>query len=1061
MKGSKKLLLLSAMALASSAAMFAQHISGVDWNGNDWMSYLDDDALVSQLSLPGAHDAATAEGWVLASILPGNENSVAQDVKVNVQYNNGVRVFDIRPSLYLGTLYNSHGITRINKTIENLLDEMIAFLDAHPSEFFVFHVYHGGSEWNTKTANAFGKLLAKSKYAGRVAQFRNTLTVGEMRGKLLFLSREEASGDTKWPGGFLRGWDEHGYENNKHGYVNVGSMDDYAYNAGAASIYIQDMAGTAGKVPEKMESLRRLLDFTTHHNVRLPGQAIWTFNFASACAQMSPLNISLSDGYRDNATYTNKCILDYLTAPDYKPGPTGMMMIDYVCVETTTFNNKKYMTNGNNVYGQQVVDAIIDNNFRCSAEQLKMPAFSNTLPLSFSNEADLTHNANENCCNGLPLTAYSFGAKRLDFNQDGFVDYIFPSNTHDGLLLMQNNGDGTFTAIADEALRSLEHRTGDGYVNYNAGHKATMLSVGDYDHDGYPDLAVQSHGDNVGRYVKVFRNRQGEGFDEVQTVAQVSEGGVSFADFNADGLLDLVTAGYGDGPELRFFRGTGNAATPFTDITDDVARACGFRNTKDFRNAYGAYESGLLAFDYNQDGRQDIYINGSSQNTNNKLSAALINTTKPGADVFSFDYLASGITPFSWAGNRLFSIVDLNGDDCVDAVLQGWSSEGRNWTYAVSHSNGAADSYTSTLFGDGRYSGIGGVFTEDGKTSFGDYNGDGLLDLAVGSSENAKVFYNTTANSVQAPAAPTNVKAGRDDEGNITITWNATTLARSGGKAMYNVYLKDNVSGKVRMLAPAVPATGVQTGYADFSCYFVSPDAQPSYTIKAMPEGDYTVGVQAVSYNYAASAFTTADVAAYGVPAAVVGYDTDTEKYYGTYYADYSWAVPAGYTAYTVSAVEDGEVMLTAVTDGVVQSETGVILCGDAPCDNLKIEKAKASLTPAITNLLSGTTTDAIVTDADSYIYKLSQSEDGTRLAFFFDTADGHSLAAKAYRAYLKIPATTFPANRLSLRFDDVVTGIYATPNVLQDDAAYNLHGRRVSTSADGIVVQKGKVIVK
>lgn len=1053
------------MAFASSAAMFAQHASGVDWKGHDWMSYLDDDALVSQLSLPGAHDAATAEGWVALSIVPGNTNSVAQDVKVNVQYNNGVRVFDIRPYLFSGTLYNSHGITRIEKTIEKLLDEMIAFLDAHPTEFFVFHVYHGGSGWDAKTANAFGNLLAKSKYAGRVAQFRNTLTVGEMRGKLLFLSREEASGDTKWPGGFLRGWDEHGYENNKHGYVNVGSMDDYAYNAGAASIYIQDMAGTAGKVPEKMESLRRLLDFTTHHNVRLPGQAIWTFNFASACAQMSPLNISLSDGYRDNATYTNKCILDYLTAPDYKPGPTGMMMIDYVCVETTTFNDKKYMTNGNNVYGQQVVDAIIDNNFRCSADQLKMPAFSNTLPLTFSNEADLTFDENENenanRPGGLPLAAYSFGAKRLDFNQDGLVDYLFPSNTHDGLLLMKNNGDGTFTPIADEALRSLEHRTSDGYVKYNAGHKATMLSVGDYDNDGYPDLAVQSHGDNVGRYVKVFRNRQGEGFEEVQTVAQVSEGGVSFADFNADGLLDLVTAGYGDGPELRFFRGTSNAATPFTDITDDVARACGFRNTKDFRNAYGAYESGLLAFDYNQDGRQDIYINGSSQNTNNKLSAALINTTKPGADVFSFDYLASGITPFSWAGNRVFSIVDLNGDDCVDAVMQGWSSEGRNWTYAVSHSNGAADSYTSTLFGDGRNSGIGGVFTEDGKTSFGDYNGDGLLDLAVGSSENTEVYYNTTANSVQAPSAPTNVKAGRDDDGNITVTWNASTLAHSGGKAMYNVYLKDNVSGKVRMLVPAVTATGQQTGYAEFAGYFVSPDAQPSYTFKAMPEGDYTVGVQAVSYNYAASAFATADVATYGVPAAVVGYDGETEKYYGTYYADYAWAVPEGYTAYTVSAVADGAVVLTAVTGGVVPSHTGAILCGDAPCPEVMIEKATLAGSYAGTNLLSGTTTDTTISDADSYIYKLSLCEDGTRLGFFFDSLDGHSLAAKAYKAYLKVAADALSPSRLQLRFDDLLTGLspmFATP---QSQATYNLQGQPSKSGTNGLLIQNGKVIVK
>lgn len=1141
MKSTNRLLLLSTMALASSTAMFAQHTSGVEWQGYDWMSYLDDDVLVAQLSLPGAHDAATAEGWATTSASAGKTNSTAQDVKVSVQYNGGVRVFDIRPSLSSNVLYNSHGTTRLSKTIEALLDEMIAFLDEHPSEFFIFHVYHGGSSWSANASNAFASLLGNAKYAGRIANFRSDLTVGEMRGKLLFLSREDASGSSKWPGGYLRGWDEHGYENNKGGYINVGGTDDYGYNSGSASLYIQDFAGTKGKVDEKMESIRRLLDFTTHHNVRQPGQAIWTFNFASAYSQTGAFGVSLSDGYRDNATYTNKCILDYLTADDYTPGPTGMVMMDYVCEETTTFNDSKYMTNGNNVYGQEVVDVIIDNNFRCTPEQLKMPVFAKTLPITFSYTPDIksapqngnvmpgknelmpehrgyaiwfdynndgrmdfyysgdsashgwhtypslvTNLGGGNLAysyegNGLPVGAYGLGSKTLDYNQDGFVDFLFFNRGGNDswhwdyftgewkitgeLLLVRNNGDGTFSIVKDQAIRDLGANT-DGEIEWNAGRKATILNVGDYDADGYPDFVLQGHNDSEGRYVKVLHNRSGEGFEMVQKVTQVSEGGVSFADFNADGLLDLVTTGYGNGHELRIFRGTGDATTPFTDITDDVAHACGFHNTKDFSNAFGAHESGILAFDYDQDGRQDIYINGSTQNGYNKMSFALINTTAPGADVFSFDYLSSGITPFSVSSDRIFSFVDLNGDDCVDAVQQGWSSVGRNWTYAISNTNGSVGSYTSTLFGDGQNSGFGGVFTDSGNLSFGDFNGDGRLDLAcigyTGRGENAEVFYNTTAGgAAQAPAAPTGVKAGRDDAGNITVSWTASTLARSGGKAMYNIYLKDNTSGMVRMLVPAVAATGSQTGYADFSSYFVSPEAQPSYTFKNMPEGDYTVGVQAVSYNYAASAFTTADVTAYGVPAAVVGYDAETEKYFGTYYADYAWAVPAGYTAYAVRAVEDGEVVLTAVPNGVVQKNMGVILCGDTPCDCLAIEKATVSRPLPVSNMLSGSTTDTNISDASSYVYKLSLSEDGTRIGFFFDSPDGHSLATKAYKAYLKVTASTPQSNALMLRFDDIATGVASTTDAPHSGAAYNLKGQRVKNNAGGIVIKDGKVVVK
>ena len=1135
-------LLLPLTLLLSPFSAFAQHASGVDWKGNDWMSHLDDDVLVSQLSLPGAHDAATAEGWASASATTGNNYSTTQDVKVSDQYNGGVRVFDIRPSLSNGTLYNSHGATRLNKTVESLLDDMIAFLDEHPTEFFIFHVYQGGS-WD---ANAFATLLNNSKYADRIAQFKSILTVGEMRGKLLFLSREDHS-TTTWKGGYLRGWDEHGYENNKGGYINVGGTDNYGFNSGAASLYIQDFANTsaAGGVDSKKESIGRLLDFTTHHNVRQATQAIWTFNFTSAYSKEANIfgnKLSLSDGYRDNATYTNKYVLDYLTADDYKPGPTGMIMMDYVCVETTTFNNaKSYMTNGNNVYGQQVVDAIIDNNFRCTAEQLKMPSFTKTLPITFSSKPDIKSSAQSGDVmpgtnelmpehrgyaiwfdynndghmdfyysgdssshgwhtypslvtnlgdgnltysyegNGLPVGAFGLGSKTLDFDQDGFVDFLFFNRggndswhwdyfTGDWkitgeLLLVKNNGDGTFSIVKDQTIRNLGYNT-DGEIEWNRGRKATILSVGDYDGDGYPDLAIQGHSDKSGRYVKVLHNRQGEGFDEVQTVAQISEGGVSFADFNADGRLDLVTTGYGDGYELRFFRGTGDATTPFVDITDDVIHASGYRNTKDFHNAFGANESGILAFDYDQDGRQDIYINGTTQNGYNKMSFALINTTEPGADVFSFSYLASRITPFSVSSDRLFSIVDLNGDDCVDAVQQGWSSVPRNWTYSINNTNGTVGSYTTTLFSDGNNSGLGGVFTDSGNISFGDFNGDGRLDLAcigyTNRGENAEVFYNTTKDgAAQAPEAPANVKAGSDEAGNITVTWDAATLAKSGGKAMYNVFVKDNVSGKVRMLVPAIVATGSQTGYADFSAYFVSPDAQPSYIFKGMPAGDYTVGVQAVSYNYAASAFTTADVVAYGEPAAVTGYDTETEKYYGTYYADYAWNVPAGYTAYTISAVENGEANLVTYRSNVVQANTGVILCGDAPASQLMIEKAAATRAVAAPNLLCGTTTDETVTDDNSYIYKLALNEERTKVGFYFDTADGHSLEAKAYKAYLKVPATTPHSNALTFRFDDTVTSIAASAEAPFEGASYNLKGQRTTKASESVIITNGKVVLK
>lgn len=365
--------LLPLALLCACLNIMSQHLSGVNWSRTDWMANLPDEAYVCQLSLPGAHDAATGEGWTgLAGIMAGNINSKAQDVKVSVLYNNGVRVIDLRPTTYNGKLYNSHGITVVNKTVESLLDEMIAFLDKHPTEFFIFHVYQGGSEWEP---TPFRELITKEKYASRLKAFSNNLTVGEMRGKLLFLCRHDHDGKP-WPGGYLRDWSGLAFEEGRKSYINSNGASGYPFDIKAGYVQIQDLAGVEGdeELQHELKAITDLLDYSTSHVVKLRRDCIWTFNFASGCSKSGIGGISLSDGYRNNATFTNKLILDYLTAPDYKPGPTGMIMMDYACVETTKFNDNSYATNGNTVYGQTLVDAIIDNNFRCELKQLMFPS---------------------------------------------------------------------------------------------------------------------------------------------------------------------------------------------------------------------------------------------------------------------------------------------------------------------------------------------------------------------------------------------------------------------------------------------------------------------------------------------------------------------------------------------------------------------------------------------------------------------------------------------------------------------------------------------------------------
>ncbi len=123
-----------------------------------------------------------------------------------------------------------------------------------------------------------------------------------------------------------------------------------------------------------------------------------------------------------------------------------------------------------------------------------------------------------------------------DFDLDGDLDLFIgnESNTDAGLHpceLFRNNGDGTFSEIADEVGLVVL-----GYV------KAVVW--GDYDNDGWPDLFVS-------RYMEenlLYRNQGGAAFEEVGAEAGVREPLDSFPawfwDYDNDGWEDIFVSGW-------------------------------------------------------------------------------------------------------------------------------------------------------------------------------------------------------------------------------------------------------------------------------------------------------------------------------------------------------------------------------------------------------------------------------------------------------------------------------------------------------------------------------------
>lgn len=117
-----------------------------------------------------------------------------------------------------------------------------------------------------------------------------------------------------------------------------------------------------------------------------------------------------------------------------------------------------------------------------------------------------------------------------DFDNDGDLD-LYVGNENFPCQLFRNNGQGTFTDIAEQA----------GVWN---GGFTKGVAWGDYDGDHLPDLYVS----NLGQPNRLFHNNGNSTFTNVAPALGVTEPLNSFAtwfwDFNNDGALDLYVAIY-------------------------------------------------------------------------------------------------------------------------------------------------------------------------------------------------------------------------------------------------------------------------------------------------------------------------------------------------------------------------------------------------------------------------------------------------------------------------------------------------------------------------------------
>lgn len=148
-----------------------------------WMSKVDDNKKIVELSIPGTHDSgATHSIFDVAG--------KCQDLSIKQQLKIGVRFFDIRLQQVNDSLNVVHSFVDQNLSFEKVLKDMDGFIKENNSEFLIVSIKEDADSENSN--KSFDKLVLEylNRYDKTICLDNNLPeTIKEARGKIYILSR--------------------------------------------------------------------------------------------------------------------------------------------------------------------------------------------------------------------------------------------------------------------------------------------------------------------------------------------------------------------------------------------------------------------------------------------------------------------------------------------------------------------------------------------------------------------------------------------------------------------------------------------------------------------------------------------------------------------------------------------------------------------------------------------------------------------------------------------------------------------------------------------------------
>ena len=215
---------------------------------------------------------------------------------------------------------------------------------------------------------------------------------------------------------------------------------------------------------------------------------------------------------------------------------------------------------------------------------------------------------------GLVGVTGGLNLKHADYNNDGYMDLIILRGAwleDYGKIpnsLIRNNGDGTFTDVTIEA----------GMYSTRPTQSAVWA---DFNLDGWLDLFIANESTPKEAYpCELFLNNTDGTFTEVAHTAQLTDTGffkgVDAGDFNNDGYPDLYLSDY-NGKNLLYLNGgdhenlSFHATGSYAGVSDPI------------------FSFPTWVFDFNNDGLDDIFVSGYSNQERSATNILMANLRNP------------------------------------------------------------------------------------------------------------------------------------------------------------------------------------------------------------------------------------------------------------------------------------------------------------------------------------------------------------------------------------------------------------------------------------------------